>query len=75
MQYFPPAWKQARVISILNPVKDSALSSFYRPLSLLDTFGKLFENILLTGILSEISGRGFLRNRTQQEVVNRSRFL
>ena len=52
MQYFPPAWKQARVISILNPVKDPALSSFYRPLSLLDTFGKLFENILLTGILS-----------------------
>jgi len=25
--------------------------------------GKLFENILLTGILSEISGRGFLRNK------------
>jgi hypothetical protein len=65
MQYFPPAWKQAHVISILNPVKDPTLSSFYRPVSLLDTFGKLFENILLTGILSAISGRGFLRNGTR----------
>jgi len=50
------------VFSILNPVKDPALSFFYRPIRLLDMFGKLFENMLLTGILSEISGRCFLRN-------------
>jgi hypothetical protein len=62
MQYFSPAWKRARVITILKPAKDPALSSFYRPIGLIDTFGKLFENILLTGILNEISGRGFLRN-------------
>jgi hypothetical protein len=41
--HFPTAWKHARVISILKPVKDPALPSSYRPISLLDTIGKLFE--------------------------------
>jgi hypothetical protein len=33
-----------------------------RPISLLDTIGKLFGNILLTRILCEVSGRWLLRN-------------
>jgi len=41
--HLPPTWKHARVISILNPGKDQALPSSYRPISLLDTIGKLFE--------------------------------
>jgi hypothetical protein len=61
-QYFPPVWKQARVISILKPGKDPALPSSYRPISLLDTVGKVFETILLSRILSEVSGRGLLRD-------------
>ena len=40
--HFPTAWKHARVISILKPGKDPALPS-YRPISLLDTIGKIFE--------------------------------
>ena len=48
---FPQVWKNALEISILKPGKDPALSSFFRPISLLDTIGKLFENILLTRIL------------------------
>jgi hypothetical protein len=59
---FPTMWKYARVISILKPGKDSALPSFYRPISLLDTIGKIFEKILLTRILHEVSGRGLLRD-------------
>lgn len=47
------------LISIIELEKDPALSSSY---CLLDTFGKLIETILLTGIISEISGRRFLRN-------------
>ena len=47
--HFPTAWKHARVISIMKPGKDPALPSSYRPISLLDTIGKLFENILLVG--------------------------
>jgi hypothetical protein len=61
-QYFPPVWKHARVISILKPGKDPALPSSYRSISLLDTIGKVFEKILLSRILSEVSERGLLRD-------------
>jgi hypothetical protein len=61
-QYFPPVWKHARVISILKPGKDPSLPSSYRPISLLDMMGKLFERLLRSRILSEVSGRGLLRD-------------
>jgi hypothetical protein len=60
--HFPPAWKHARVIYILKPGKDPAQPSSYRPISLLDTVGKLFEKILLTRILYQVGERGLLRN-------------
>jgi len=50
------------VFSILKPGKDLALPSSYRPISLLDTSGKLFERILLTSILCEVGGRRVMRN-------------
>jgi hypothetical protein len=46
---------------ILKPGKNPTLPSSYPPISLLDTTGKLFENILLR-ILSEITRSGFLRD-------------
>jgi hypothetical protein len=61
-QYFPPAWKHARVIYILKPGKDPTQPSSYRPISLLDTVGKLFEKILLTRVLREVNERGLLRD-------------
>ena len=60
--HFPTAWKHARVISILKPGKDPALPSSYRPISLLDTIGKIFEKILLARILHEVSVRGLMRD-------------
>jgi len=60
--HFPTVWKQARVISILKPGKDPALHSSYRPISLLDTIGKLFEKILLARILHEVCERGLMRD-------------
>jgi hypothetical protein len=60
--YFPTAWKHARVISILKPRKDPALPSSYRPISLLDTIGKLFEKILLARILHEVNERVLMRD-------------
>ena len=60
--HFPTVWKHARVISIHKPGKDPALSSSYRPIILLDTISKLFENILLARILNEVNVRGLLRN-------------
>jgi len=59
--HFPTAWKHARVISILKPGKDLALPSFYRPISLLDTIGKIFEKILLARILHEVIVCGRMR--------------
>jgi hypothetical protein len=61
-QYSPPVWKHARVISILKPGKDPALPFSYWPISLLDTIGKVFEKILLSRIVSEVNGRGLLRD-------------
>jgi len=42
--------------------QDPALPSSYRPISLLDLIGKLFEKILLTRILHEVSERGLMRD-------------
>jgi hypothetical protein len=61
-QYFPPAWKHARVISILKPGENPTLPSSYRPISVLDTVGKLFEKILLTRVLREVNENGLLRD-------------
>jgi hypothetical protein len=60
--HFPFLWKHARVISILKPGKDPALSSSYRPISLLDTIGKLFEKILFSTIFHEVSELGLMRD-------------
>ena len=60
--HLPPVWKHGRVISILKPGKDPAQPLSYRPISLLDTIGKLFEKILLTRILYEVGERGLLRD-------------
>jgi hypothetical protein len=49
------------VLSILKPGKDHTLSSSYRPISVLDTVGKLFEKILLARVLREVNERGLLR--------------
>jgi len=50
------------LISILKLGKHPALPSKYRPISLLDTIGKLFEKILLARILHEVSVRGLMRD-------------
>jgi len=60
--HFPADWKHTRVISILKPGKEPQQLSSYRPISLLDTIGKLFEKILLTRILHEIGEIGVLRD-------------
>jgi hypothetical protein len=58
----PSVWKNARMIFILKPGKDPALSSSYWPISLLDTVGKLVEKILLNRILNEVSELGLVRD-------------
>ena len=60
--HLPQVWQHARVISILKQGKDPALPSSYRPISLLDRIGKLFERILLAKILHVANERGLMRN-------------
>ena len=50
------------MIFILKPVKERALLSSYRAISLLHSIGKGFKKILLTRILSEVRGRRLLRD-------------
>ena len=50
------------VFSFLKPGKNPALPSSCRPVSLLDTIGKLFESIPLARILCEVDGFGRPRN-------------
>ena len=60
--HFPSLCKHAWVTSILKPGNDPAITSSYRPISLLDGIGKVYEYILLARILHEVSERGLVRN-------------
>ena len=62
IHHFPTLWKHARVISVIKLGEDPTLPSSYRPISLLDTIGKLFEKILLGRILHEVKERGLMRD-------------
>jgi hypothetical protein len=44
--HFPPAWKHATTVMILKPGKDPTKPLSYRPISLLNIAGKVFEKIL-----------------------------
>lgn len=46
LNHWPTSFKEAKVIPIPKPGKDSNRSDNYRPISLLNTMGKLFEKIL-----------------------------
>jgi len=53
IQYFPSAFKQARMFFVLKPRQDLALPTSNGPQNLLDMTGKLIEKIVLTRILHE----------------------
>lgn len=46
LNYWPSTFKEAKVIPIPKPGKDINKSANYRPISLLNTLGKLFEKII-----------------------------
>jgi hypothetical protein len=60
-KYFPPGWKHAHFVFILQPGKEPKLPSSYRPISLLHTVDKHLEKILLTRVIRKINKGGFRR--------------
>jgi hypothetical protein len=52
LSYFPNFWKSALIISILKPDKQPDIPESYRPISLLPTFGKNFEKLLLKRLVT-----------------------
>lgn len=51
LQHFPNQWKYAEIIMVPKPNKPENIVTSYRPISLLTTFSKLFERILLRRLI------------------------
>jgi len=52
LSYFPTTWKSALIITILKPGKQPDMPESYRPISLLPTFGKIFEKLFLKRLVT-----------------------
>ena len=57
--YFPPRWKAAIGVMIAKPGKDGKVVSSYRPISLLNTLGKLFEKVITTRLYRHLGECSF----------------
>jgi endonuclease/exonuclease/phosphatase family metal-dependent hydrolase len=55
LSYFPTAWKAAKVISLLKPGKPPRNPASYRPISLLNIFGKVLERLVLKRIQEHVN--------------------
>jgi hypothetical protein len=62
LNYFPTQWKMAKIIMLPKPAKDHTSPLNYRPISLLNSLGKLFENILLKRLNFQLREHKVIRN-------------
>lgn len=60
---FPRIWKKGRLVLIKKPSRPEGLSSSYRPLCLLNVFGKLLEQLILARLNQGLEDRGGLSDR------------
>lgn len=60
--YFPKQWKEAYGIMLTKPNKDSKRVTNYRPISLLNTMGKLFERIVGRRLQEHLSEQNFFND-------------
>lgn len=60
LAYFPRRWKLSKVVPILKPNKCSNLATSYRPISLLPTLSKVFEQTILTRLQIHIDAHQIL---------------
>jgi hypothetical protein len=61
LNYFPSQWKVAKLLMFPKPGKDLTSPLNYRPSSLLNSLGKLFEKIILKRLNYQLSERNVLR--------------
>lgn len=77
-QYFPSAWKTGKVVLIPKPGKDASTADGYRPITLLSTMGKAYENTIKRRLDSFMDAYnslhpkqyGFRRGRSTEEALN-----
>jgi hypothetical protein len=61
---FPENWKLAKILPIANPGKEDTLDpSKYRPISLLNTEGKVLEKLLIKRIMHHLYKTEFLNDK------------
>jgi predicted metallopeptidase len=60
LSHFPPTWKYSIIFMIFKSNKPKQLVTFYRPIALLSTLGKLFEKLLLKRITAIIHENNIL---------------
>ena len=72
--YFPSEWKVAKVIPIPKPGKDHSRPINYRPISLLSSLSKIFEQIIINRLnLDDIRDEqfGFRKNHSTVHQISR----
>lgn len=62
LQHFPNQWKHALIITFPKPNKNPLHPENHRPISLLNTFSKLTERIILTRLTEDIEDRNIIPN-------------
>jgi hypothetical protein len=63
LPHFPKSCKDTKVITLAKPSTDPKFTPNLRPISLLSTTGKLFENVILKIVQRHIEKRGLLNAR------------
>lgn len=70
--YFPTIWKRATVVMICKPGRDPTDIASYRPISLLDIAGKIFERIISRRLSDHLEQSKFFNDHQGAFRRNRS---
>jgi hypothetical protein len=60
LSHFPTPWKEAKVIALPKPGKDTKFPQNLRPISLLSSTGKVFEKVILEIVNRHIGEKNLL---------------
>jgi hypothetical protein len=60
LPHFPKLWKDAKVINVPKPCKDTKFPQSLRPIDALSTIGQLLEKVILKIVQRQVEERGLL---------------